>query len=87
MTPPPRKDGSPDLKAPLRDWKVGSHLLASHSECERLKKASTDFADNEAKQFIAQHFKNLSPSDLALIKAAVSHAVCVSSDDPRLKGK
>lgn len=83
MMPPVGKNGSPNLNAPLKEWTSVGHLYSSDSDCERMRKASTDFAANE-KQFFTNTFKDFGDKRFAQVKALASLSVCISSDDSRL---
>jgi hypothetical protein len=76
MVPPMADDGvSVDTKAPLSDWYNMKPGFASKQDCE----------DTKAKM-ISLHPHPSSP-DEQLRHEGAQAALCVPSDDPRLKGK
>ena len=62
------------------------HPFGSLSECEQMKQAVTAFDSN--KQYMEKMqkmFNGFGESQLEMTRTLVSHATCVSSDDPRLR--
>jgi hypothetical protein len=59
----------------------------NQGECEQMNQAVTSVdSDKQNMEKFQKMFKSFSESQLDATKIMVSHAMCVSSDDPRLSG-
>jgi hypothetical protein len=73
--PPTSPDHSVDTKAPLSLWFKANHRFSSLSECKKVKQQLVDL---HIKPYSSEHEREKAEGEMA--------AICVSSDDPRLKG-
>jgi hypothetical protein len=72
--PPSYADHHPDTKAPLSLWFKANHRFSSLSECQ---KAKQDLVELHVKPYSSEHEREKAEGEMA--------AVCISSDDPRMK--
>src|SRR5579862_8043313 len=84
MMPPAQANGQIAMDAPMITW-TPSQLFHSSSECEQVRQAMAAVTAKQAQQSFGKMFKNLSEAQLDTAMGAMSHSVCISSDDPRLK--
>jgi len=70
---PPLHKGEVDEKAPLKEWTV-LHSFGTVTECSQWLS-------------VLLHKANLDPGTRTVVKHRLLAASCMSSDDPRLKGK
>jgi hypothetical protein len=73
--PPSYADHRIDTKAPLSLWLKANRKFPSLSECQRVKQGLINL---HVKPYASEHEREKAEGEMA--------AICVSSDDPRLKG-
>jgi hypothetical protein len=73
--PPSYPDHRVDTNAPLSLWFKAHHEFASQAECQQVKQRLVDL---HVKPYVDEHEREKAQGEMA--------AICVSSDDPRLKG-
>ena len=73
--PPTYPDHGADIKAPLPLWFKANHTFSSLSECQKVKQGLVDL---HVKPYQNEHEREKAQGEMA--------AICISSDDPRLKG-
>ena len=68
-------DHSVDTKAPLSLWFKANRKFSSLSECKKVKQQLVDL---HVKPYSSEHEREKAQGEMA--------AICISSDDPRLRG-
>jgi len=85
---PPYSGHRLNLDAPLRQWRLSGHIFDSDSACEEARQqliqnlgVRTPHFEEELQQTLK---KPIPHQDIENLKVGLEHAVCVSSNDPRL---
>jgi len=73
--PPSYPDHRVDTKAPLSLWFKANHKFTSLLECQKVKQRLVDL---HVKPYLSEHEREKAQGEMA--------GICISSDDPRLKG-